>query len=239
MNKTHLNQPGFWKRRKKFLPHSFSIISPPLTSARVHTVSRRPPSSLPGGENSQSLLPARLSCLSSLCLQFHNCWLSWSHRQWAPDARYQHQPESSSESQWLVKLRPLRLCYGHAPPVPPLGLQIYCQRSTPLCSALLPGCYIVNLHFHLCLISTWIQFHFASSLCYNAPCSALLRAGEREGKKEQTINKRWRRSMREWCKFRHWQPDVATFTKMTKKQTKKKLLSKFSRKKFHPVSLPT
>ncbi len=49
--------------------------------------------------NSESLIPACLSSLS-VCLQFHNCWLPWSHSQWAPDARYQSQPGSSSESPW-------------------------------------------------------------------------------------------------------------------------------------------
>lgn len=48
--------------------------------------------------SSKSLIPAHLSSLS-VCLQFHNCWFPWSHCEWAPDATYQSQLGSSSESQ--------------------------------------------------------------------------------------------------------------------------------------------
>lgn len=61
-----------------------------------------------------SPVPARLSS-RSVCLRFHNCWLPWSRRQWAPDARYQSQPGAVSH---------------HGPQVPP-SQSLLLARSGP------------------------------------------------------------------------------------------------------------
>lgn len=123
-----LQTVAYYTRTAHTSEHSLDVhqvISPhllPLTQGGACAESWRGLWSAWWCRNSKSLIPAHLSSLS-VCLQFHNCWFPWSPYERAPDATHQSQPGSSSESP-----RPASptLLYGHAPPVPPPGLQIYC-----------------------------------------------------------------------------------------------------------------
>lgn len=61
-------------------------------------------------KNNESQIPTRLSNLS-VYLQFHNCWLSWSYFQRAPNATHENQPGRSCESP-----QPHSSCSSSRPP---------------------------------------------------------------------------------------------------------------------------